>query len=1070
MPTIFRKRKHIAPKEQPATAEISNKISFTQFAMPLLETIGREKEVFEIIEILKNYNFVMLTGKKYIGKTAIACAVAQKFTDEYDNVIYVNCVSWNEEELISSFCDLLSTVKGDVVTFDAMCDAFLEVAQNKKIFFVFDNVTQNNNFSDFLDKSLKLVNGNFQSKIIVIKSYSDNIRHIRKAYKWHFEVPGINESDVILLGKNESINISREQAAELVSKYNGCPAYIQIVLEYCKQFCESSISAFLELNKFSVGNIEILLKEQFEHLSNEEKDLLYFTMLLGDSASSDKLISYLNFEHNHFQKMFESLLDSNFLLESTNSSVRLALPLKELLEKTFEKVVCEELISQKPYFLVRYPLLMNLESEEIITYHRHMMRKIIATLQVDFDVSQNDICSTLFRCLQSSPLSLKSYLTGNIINLMTISNVNICDLNFSNRYICNANMEECELHNIDFTNAQFENCSFKNIFGSVTAVSYNKKYELVATAFFNGLIIVWDQYGCQITILMEFDNSVNDMIFFEDKLFACGKDGKIVEWEIDQNYNFEIIQEFCENNEPIRAIAYSKKHNRLFAGSEDGIVRYWNLNDNSAGKILCQKKYRIKSIVISPNGECIAIGGDSEEVSVFNINNGTLSMMYNIENRWVRCLDFYDNNTILCGGDMGNINILDISNKTCETILNVDKNKVWSIVSMPHLNLFVVGGNAGTIKIFDIHSKKLVYILQKHSSWVRCLAASDSYLYSGSEDQTICIWNLDNYKCQKVIRGYTKRIFSVDSDNSKLYAGLGDHSVIEIDKEQGTIRRLFDCSDQVWTLSVEDSIVCAGCDKGDIYVYDLKLERMLYTHHFDMGWIGFVKFSPDGNWLAVGDEFGTIYIFNVKNKYLITQTNKYKAHNGRVASAFFTDDSIVSVGEDGNVFGFNYKQKKSSFNFKVSEKLLYTVDKISDNKCLAGDSDGNVYLIDLVEQNSKVIISLKAPIWSIKLVNDNTFVVGTDNGELHQYTIEADLINKLNEHSNQLWTICIDETNAQIITGGEDSQIIIHDVTPQIAVSAKFVCNLPYDNVRLHNCTGLSNMQKNYLCTMGALE
>ncbi len=1071
MPTIFRKRK---PKEEKAIFDSKNVSAgaFVQFAMPVLETIGREKEISEILGILNKYNFVILSGKKYVGKTAIACEVAKRFGNSFDHIIYVNCVEWNAQELLNSFCNLLSTLQRDVIDINFVHVAFFEVIKSKKIFFIFDNLVENNNvFFNIINNIVNLDSNAFISKIIVIESHTTG--SIYRNHKSYFEVPGIEENDVILLGKNESISISHEEALALIHNYNGCPIYIQIVLEYCKQFCNSNIGIFLKKKMLSVGNIENLLQEQFNFLPKDVKDLLYFVMLLGNNASIDEIISYLSIAKNYLYNMISLLYASNFISEVSSTNIKLILPVEEFLQKNFIQIVCEEIAQKKPDFLLKYPLLMNLVSEDIKTYQRYIMKKITTILHSNYSITTDEICNILFECnkyAQSISVPFKNYLAGNILNLLTISNVPIRNLSFANSYICNANLEDVELQNVDFTNAQFENCSFKNIFGSVTAMAYNKKHNLLATAFFNGLIIIWDKQGNQITILMEFNNSVNDIIFLNDKLFACGKDGRVIEWNMDNYFNFEIIREYDASKESIRTIAFSPVHNCLFSGSEDGVVKCWKLDNQIKMNILCQKPYRIKSIVISPDEDRIAIGGDSEELTVYDISSAKTIFVCNVDNRWIRCLDFYDKNTVLCGGDLGKINIIDLSKQTFDTIENADKNKIWSIISLPQCNCFIVGGNAGTLKVFDMNSRTVVCIMQKHSSWIRCLAIADSYLYSGSEDQTICIWDLSNYKCQKIIRGYTKRVFSVDCYEDKLYAGLGDHSVIEVDIDNRTTKILFNCSDQVWTISSRGCMICAGCDKGDIYIYDLNSSRILYTHHFNSGWIGSVKFSPQGDLLMVGDEYGTAYIFNTKNKYLITQTNKYKAHEGRVASALFCDDLIVSVGEDGYIFGFNYKRKRINFRFKVSDKLLYTVDKINNNEYLAGGSDGKVYLIDILNKSVIALVALELPIWSIKVADNCTFFVGTDNGELHKYTIDGVLLNKWSEHNNQIWSICINATQNQIITGGEDSQILVHSISPQVCIKHQIICNLPYNNVLLHNCKGLSDIQINYLCTMGAIE
>lgn len=1074
MPTILKKRGKKEIKNQ-TSKENKNLISnaFAQFSMPVLETIGREKEISEILGFLNRANFIVLAGKKFIGKTSVVCEVSKRSAQLFENIVYLNCLEWNEEELQSSFCNLLSTLKEDVVKVDFAHIAFLEVIKRKKILFIFDNIVENDNmFFNIVKNAYSFDEKDVQSKVIVVESYSTRSRSVFQNKPCYFEIPDISEPDVFLMGKKEGVLISNNEAKILINNYNGCPIYIQIVIEYCKNFFESNISKFLGSHMHSVGNIEKILQEQFDNLTSEAKDILHYIMLLNNNISVEELSWYLPVEKNKLFNIISMLFDLNFLCKISPTSIKLSLPIEEFVQKNFINKICDEIIKKTPEYLMRYPLLTNLATEEVKTYQRHIMMRITENLCSNHGVDIGDLGQILYTCDKyvEKTIVSKNFLTGNIINLLSVCSDSICNLSFANKYISNANLESIEMQNVDFTNAHFENCSFKNIFGSVTAMSYNRKLKLLATAFFNGLIIIWNKQGVQIAILMEFNNSVNDVVFVDDRLFACGKDGRIVEWSIDNHCNFEIIRELTVSKEPIRAISFISSYNYLFAGSEDGKVRRWELNKNIEADIICEKNYRIKSMAISPDEKSIAIGGDNEELTIYDTRSTQLQFSCNVDNRWIRCLDFYDNSTLICGGDLGKINIIDLSKKTVDTIENADKNKVWSVVSLPNCHSFIIGGDTGTLKVYSIKSKSVEYIMQKHSSWVRCLATADGYLFSGSEDQTICIWNLQNYKCQKVIRGYTKRVFSLDYSKDKLYAGLGDHSVVEIDINNNCTKQLFSCSDQVWTISSEGTMISAGCDKGDIYIYDLALCRMLYTCHFDSGWIGSVKFSPQGELLVVGDEFGTAYILNTKNKYIIAQTNKYKAHEGRIASLIFSKDIIVSVGEDGFISGFNYKKKKFDFKFKISNKLLYSIDKVNDNKYLAGGSDGKVYCIDTFLEKSDELIDIECPIWSIKVSSNQTFFVGTDNGALHEYSLDGVLLNKFDEHDNQIWTININESKNQLVTGGEDSRILIHRILPNVILEQSVICNLPYKNVLLRKCTGLSDMQKNYLCIMGAIE
>ncbi|MFI3219541.1 MAG: NB-ARC domain-containing protein [Methylococcales bacterium] len=66
----------------------------TAYPKPSLSNIiNREEELVEFHEIFKNKNFISITGFGGIGKTTFAGLYREKYINEYEHLVWINCIS-----------------------------------------------------------------------------------------------------------------------------------------------------------------------------------------------------------------------------------------------------------------------------------------------------------------------------------------------------------------------------------------------------------------------------------------------------------------------------------------------------------------------------------------------------------------------------------------------------------------------------------------------------------------------------------------------------------------------------------------------------------------------------------------------------------------------------------------------------------------------------------------------------------------------------------------------------------------------------------------------------------------
>ncbi|MDJ0728578.1 MAG: WD40 repeat domain-containing protein [Crocosphaera sp.] len=226
------------------------------------------------------------------------------------------------------------------------------------------------------------------------------------------------------------------------------------------------------------------------------------------------------------------------------------------------------------------------------------------------------------------------------------------------------------------------------------------------------------------------------------KFISVARDGKINLWDIENSSNVtfqrelkqeqkgELKQEQVKEKEQLVSVAFNEEKKLLAVGSWEGYIRLWDMKDPDKPKFLCKQLWRDKpkddsdkpkdnwiwSIAFHPDGDLLAVGGK---------------------------------NGVVCLSKINDQNILE------KTPLG-EHNEVFCVTFSPNGKWLAVAGRSNHICLYqcvqtgkskDIERNNPIF-LKGHKDNVRTLTfnSDSTLLASGSEDQTIRIWNLEEIK------------------------------------------------------------------------------------------------------------------------------------------------------------------------------------------------------------------------------------------------------------------------------------------------------------------------------------
>ncbi len=230
-------------------------------------------------------------------------------------------------------------------------------------------------------------------------------------------------------------------------------------------------------------------------------------------------------------------------------------------------------------------------------------------------------------------------------------------------------------------------------------------------------------------------------------------------------------------------------------------------------------------------------------------------------------------------------------------------NSVWAVAISRDGQTLVSGSEDDTIKVWNLKTGQLSQTLTGHSNTVRSVALSPDgqTLVSGSADQTIKVWNLYTSKLLGTLKGHRGAVWSV-------------------------------------AISPQGRTLASGGEDGKVNLWNLQTGELLQTLPGHQRKVFSVAFSPDGRTLASGGVDKTINIWNVQTGKLL---RKLSGHNDAVRDVVFSPDGqkLASGSWDKTIKIWNWQSGEKLHTLDGHKDRVIGVAFSKDGKTLASASN-----------------------------------------------------------------------------------------------------------------------------------
>jgi len=862
-----------------------------------------------------------------------------------------------------------------------------------------------------------------------------------------FKLTGLDESEARELLKPKSLSATTTTFEQLIDLYAGNPLALKIAAATIQELFDRDVAEFLRHGTAVFGDISNLLDQQFDRLSDLEKQIMYWLAINREGTSIADLAEDLVpiVPKRHLMDALASLARRP-LIEKQGASFTLQPVVMEYVAETLIDRVYQEILTQDLHLFVSHALLKADVEDQV---RESQMRMIVQPL-LDRLTAPTHCKSEIEKKLKKVLLTLQNrddcaigYGAGNVINLLRQFQTDLTGCDFSNLSVWQAHLQGATLHQVNFSRSDLSKSVFSDTLGNVWSVAFSPDGRVLAASDTAGEIHLWQicdragnllRHRQKLLTCQGHHHWVCSIAFSPDgqTLISGSVDKTVKLWDVNTG---DCLQTFEGHRDWLVSVAFSPLGLIVASSSVDRTIRLWDLQTGKCLRILEEHQHWVCSIAFSPDGQTLISGSDDKTLKLWNIGTGDCLKTLKGHTSGVRGVAFSpDGQTVVSGSQDHTVKLWNLTNERCVRTLAGHTNEIRCVSFSPDGQSVASSSFDRTLRLWDWQTGQCLKTLQGHTAPVRSVSFSPDgqMVASGSADQSVRLWNRQTGECLKTFQGYTNFVLSVafSPDSQTIASTSADHTLKLWDREGQCLKTMRGHSNWVWSVAFSPEgqwLVSSGFDQT-VRLWDIatgECLRILTTESR----IWSVAFSPDGERIAIGLEDHHIQLWNPgTDAPLISLTG----HTGRVCSVTFSRDQQTLLS--------------SSDDHTVKRWSLHTGD------CLQTLDDRDCVKSAIFSADEKTIIS-----------------GGLDHTLKFWNAITGICEQILPGHRDRIWSVACSRDGTMIASGSEDETLRLWDAKTGACLHV-FRNPRPYEGMNITEVTGLTDAQKATLKTLGAID
>ncbi|MBW4629402.1 MAG: NACHT domain-containing protein [Brasilonema octagenarum HA4186-MV1] len=1081
---------------------------------------GRTEELTTLQEWIvdERCRLVSLLGMGGIGKTALSVKLAQQIQQDFEYVIWRSLreappINTIVADLIQVLSDQQETENNLPEKLNEKISRLFHYLQNNRCLVILDNIESilrsgsragqyREGYEGYGELFRQLGEASHQSCLVLTSREIPKEVALLKGQTLPvrcLQLSGLKVDEGQEIFKVKGLSAAEEEWKAIIKLYTGNPLALNIVATTIVDVFNGNVTEFLQQNTGVFGDIRDILDQQFERLSDLEKEIMYWLVINREPVSlsqlredivlpipPQKLLEGLEslVRRSLIEKatLREELRSTPTLVEKSAATFTLQPIVMEYVTQVLIELVCEEIVTEN-IKLFSYNALMKATAKD---YIREAQIRLILQPVIDGLLTvlkskksiENQLTKILVRLREESPQET-GYTAGNILNLLSQLKIDINGYDFSDLTVWQADLRNMKLHNVNFQNANLAKSVFAETFAGVMSVAFSPNGQFLAMGDTSGEIHLYQVSDWKKLLTFKgHTNWVVSLIFSPDSniLASSSTDNTVCLWDVSTG---ECLQTFDGHNNEVWSVAFSPTGDRIVSASNDQTVKLWSVYTGECLKTIQGHTSWISCVAFSPDEQILASGSNDNTVRLWDINTGECLKIFQGHCLAIRSITFSaDGEMLASSSEDHTVKLWSVSTGEYLETFHGHSNEVYSVAFSPQGDFLASGSFDQTVRLWSVSTGECLKTLQGHSSWIFSVAFSPQgdLLASGSYDQTARLWSVDTGECLKTFQGYANQVLSVafSPDGQTLASGNHDSLVRLWDVKTGQCLKIFQGHQAVIqsiAFSPNGQTLASGSHDSLVRLWDVKTGQCLKTLQGHGGLVRSVAFSLDGQTLASASDDQTVRLWDLNRGQTL---RIFQGHDAAVWSLTFCSQGtmLASSALSEIIKLWDVKTCECKRSLEGHTTWVWSIACSPNGELLASTSpDGTLRLWSLSTGECLRIVQVDTGWLQAVAFSPNNQMLATSS---HDYTLKlwdvttGECLKILQGHTGRIWSVAFSRDHQTLASSGEDETIRLWNATTSECLKI-LKAEKPYERMNIIGVTGLTTAAIATLRVLGAV-